>query len=396
MEKPVKYINHEVADTLDSTNAFEGPEKLLEIWFTPNGNSAPAQPSSREGLLAVPRQVWETMLDLVQCKVLSVLSYERLDSYVLSESSFFVYPHVLILKTCGTTTLLEGLARMLEIVADLVPTLDPQPLRIFYSRRSFMFPDRQLHPHRSWENETAVLKQYFPDGQAMELGAGSDKWYVFSCVESQAGKPETNFNDFSLEIMMTDLDPAAASLFSFDAVKSLGSPPDSPPSSNPLECSVTSLESLASSVGCEPDDDDPGHHQGNILTRATEIDEIYPTVKNQAIDSFAFAPCGYSCNGVVDAERYFNIHVTPETGFSYASFETNVPPQRFGMSHLDVIQNVLSIFRPAKFTLVLFEEGKPKLGLPAGLTDKYKRTCEVNQSVGNYKMWYQTYCLAAQ
>ncbi|PRT55044.1 S-adenosylmethionine decarboxylase proenzyme [Wickerhamiella sorbophila] len=393
MEKPVKYINHEVADTLDSTNAFEGPEKLLEIWFAPKEPHVSAMAQPRQGLLAVPRQVWETMLNLVQCKVLSMLSYEGLDSYVLSESSFFVYPHVLILKTCGTTTLLDGLPRMLEIVADYTRTIDPSPLRIFYSRRSFMFPDRQLHPHRSWEDETAVLKQYFPDGQAMEFGAGKDKWYMFSCVQSQVGKTCDNFNDFSLEIMMTDLDPAAANLFSFDAVRSLNSPPGTPTSANPMESSMLSIDSMASSVGCEPDDDDPGHHQGNILTKATEIDEIYPTVTNQAIDSFAFAPCGYSCNGVIDAERYFSIHVTPETGFSYASFETNVPPQRFGMTHLDVIQKVLSIFRPANFTLVLFEEGKPKLGLPAGLSDKYSPTCEVSQSVGNYKMWYQTYRL---
>ena len=385
MEQPVKYINHEVADTLDSTHAFEGPEKLLEIWFS--SRTACAEPTARAGLLAVPRQVWETMLDLVHCKVLSVLSYENLDTYVLSESSFFVYPHTLVLKTCGTTTLLDGLPRILEIVAELVPTVAPQPARIFYSRRSFMFPDLQLHPHGSWTDEVAVLRRNFPHGQALEFGYGSDKWYLFSYTQPGVDRIDSR-DDFSLEIMMSDLDPSAASLFVTPPTRHLQSPPDSPDYKS-LEASVISIDSVTSSVGCEPDDDDPGHHKGNIMTKATQVDNIYPTVTNQAIDSFAFNPCWYSCNGVVDAERYFTIHVTPEAGFSYASFETNVSPTRFGMTHQDVISRVLAIFKPAKFTAVLFEES-PERGLQIPIPG-YDCTCKVAQSIGSYTMWFQNY-----
>lgn len=60
---------------------FEGPEKLLEIWFEPP--EAPTGDSERRGLLAVPREKWESMLDIVRCKVLSVIEGQELDAYLL-------------------------------------------------------------------------------------------------------------------------------------------------------------------------------------------------------------------------------------------------------------------------------------------------------------------------
>lgn len=55
---------------------FEGPEKLLEIWFSP-----PA--AGGLGLRSVPREKWEEMLDIVRCKVLSVIQGIELDAYLL-------------------------------------------------------------------------------------------------------------------------------------------------------------------------------------------------------------------------------------------------------------------------------------------------------------------------
>ena len=92
-----------------------GPEKLLEVWFAPTAKDlGPAKPT---GLKAVPEEIWKDMLDLVNCQVLSIVGSDDVDAYLLSESSMFVWPHKLILKTCGTTTLLSGLPRILEIAA---------------------------------------------------------------------------------------------------------------------------------------------------------------------------------------------------------------------------------------------------------------------------------------
>ncbi|KAJ0555975.1 putative adenosylmethionine decarboxylase [Helianthus annuus] len=60
-----------------------------------------------------------------------------------------------------------------------------------------------------------------------------------------------------------------------------------------------------------------GDSAGREMTEATGINRINP---NAQICDFAFDPCGYSMNAI-DGDRYSTIHVTPEDGFSYASFE---------------------------------------------------------------------------
>lgn len=168
-------INKDATVDLDSTNSFEGPEKLLEVWFSASPESLPAL-TAPAGLKAVPGETWKEMLDLVNCKVLSVVESEHVDAYLLSESSMFIFPHKLILKTCGTTTLLCGLPKILEIAAlqaHFPHTVgDPrigrataaQPYRVFYSRKNFLFPDRQRGPHRSWRDEVKNLDRLFLGG----------------------------------------------------------------------------------------------------------------------------------------------------------------------------------------------------------------------------------------
>lgn len=184
-------INREATVDLDSSNAFEGPEKLLELWFSPSATTLP--PSAHPtGLKAVSEQVWKEMLDLVNCKVLSVIGSEQVDAYLLSESSMFIFPHKLVLKTCGTTTLLCGLPRMLEIAAteagfphvkaDL-PNAVPAaaiPHRVFYSRKNFLNPDQQRGPHRSWRDEVKFLDQTFLNGSAYMIGKmNGEHWYLY-------------------------------------------------------------------------------------------------------------------------------------------------------------------------------------------------------------------------
>jgi S-adenosylmethionine decarboxylase len=56
---------------------FEGPEKLLEMWFAETPSDIGL------GLKSIPRQDWEEMLTQVGCKVLSVVKSAAVDAYLL-------------------------------------------------------------------------------------------------------------------------------------------------------------------------------------------------------------------------------------------------------------------------------------------------------------------------
>jgi len=70
----------------NTSSPFEGPEKLLEIWFAPSLADVPGATSTIEGkhgLRKVDRSVWEDMLAVVKCQVLSVVEGTEMDAYLL-------------------------------------------------------------------------------------------------------------------------------------------------------------------------------------------------------------------------------------------------------------------------------------------------------------------------
>ncbi|KAJ3352425.1 spermidine resistance protein, partial [Allomyces javanicus] len=77
--------------------SFEGAEKLLEVWFHEGPGTVhdhgdadavidgPAQKKRRTecGLRAIDRDTWQTMLNVVKCQILSVISNAHADAYLL-------------------------------------------------------------------------------------------------------------------------------------------------------------------------------------------------------------------------------------------------------------------------------------------------------------------------
>ena len=74
------------------------------------------------------------------CCIVSHRATQDFDAYVLSESSLFVYPERLMLKTCGTTQLLAAVPLLLE----LAQSLGMHACCTKYSRASFLFPEKQV------------------------------------------------------------------------------------------------------------------------------------------------------------------------------------------------------------------------------------------------------------
>ncbi|OJJ48490.1 hypothetical protein ASPZODRAFT_61905 [Penicilliopsis zonata CBS 506.65] len=400
-------INHEATHDLDSSNAFEGPEKLLEVWFAPSAEAlGPAQPA---GLKAVPEEIWKDMLDLVNCKVLSIVSSEDLDAYLLSESSMFVWPHKLILKTCGTTTLLSGLPRILEIAAlfggfpkAATPSrglaVAAAPYRVFYSRKNFLFPDRQRGPHRSWRDEVRTMDRLFLNGSAYMIGKmNSEHWYLYVTepytlltppaspkMEAEFHETETKVLDLpgetgtseeedeTLEILMTDLEEENAKQFYLDNAaavaekkyRNLGHQEDDHVDVFSNHSSdMSDIDSDNGNNDLPPELTTEGHALGTVVSEGCGLSDVYPksVYPESRVDAYLFTPCGFSANGVIPAPQgssgthYFTVHVTPEPHCSYASFETNVPHKQNGQTTAGIIQQVVDIFKPGRFSITLFE-----------------------------------------
>lgn len=321
------------------SGVFEGPEKTLEVFFRPKTNeslsdTAPFQnvvheeaviPSSSP-LKAGMRQLVRSDLDRIcrraRCTILSSVSNQYLDAYVLSESSLFVYSHCVVLKTCGTTTLLRCVATLIELAKRIGLEID----WLGYSRKNFNFPWDQAFPHESFHQELEYLSSHRSlserlDGNGYTLGpVTGDHWFVF--VADHTRRLSNNMDtDRVLNIMMFDIDQNIAQKFYYDQYQS-----------------QTEDETEEESV----------RRISREQSKSARIDTLCPGF---AMDARAFEPCGYSMNAIL-FRSYVTMHITPEDGSSYASFETN---QKV-VTYNSIINNVIRAFRPKRFVMTLMAD----------------------------------------
>jgi len=301
-----------------TVSAFEGPEKRFEVDFKIN-------PSRPLGLRIYSKEQWQELLNYANCTIISSLCNEYCDSYVLSESSLFVFPAKMILKTCGTTTLLRTIPKLLEYARGCQMSIE----YVMYSRKNFLMPEKQIAPHTSWNDEVEYLDEYF-DGQSYLMGPiTKDHWYLY--VADYSDPCDAASKEVTLEIMMHKLDRASASQF----------------------------------------------YRKEGIAERDKFPGVAELINGQETDEYNFTPCGYSMNGLAD-QFYSTIHVTPEAHCSYASFETNLSVN----SYKNSVLRVFDIFKPGTVTLTLFRENtdsehdKLDLVLP-GYTLKYKTVSDL-------------------
>ncbi|XVF20534.1 hypothetical protein REPUB_Repub12eG0008500 [Reevesia pubescens] len=286
-----------------SAIGFEGYEKRLELSFFDPGFVIDPRGM---GLRSLSKVQLDEILKPAECTIVSSLSNNHVDSYVLSESSLFVYPYKIIIKTCGTTKLLLSIPAILKLANNL--SLSVRSVR--YTRGSFIFPGAQPFPHHNFSEEVAILDHFFLKlcscRKAYIMG-GSDKtkkWHVYS---ASAQVRCHSHPVYTLEMCMTGLDRKKASVF---------------------------YKTHASSAA--------------LMTECSGIRKILP--QSQICD-FEFDPCGYSMNSI-EKDAISTIHVTPEEGFSYASFEA--AGYDFGTVNWNqLIERVLACFKPAEFSVSL-------------------------------------------
>ena len=339
---------------------FEGPEKTMEIIFR-NGVGI------SNGLRSLKRKQLDRICAAAKCTIMSKISNNHVDAYVLSESSLFVYSHRLVMKTCGTTTLLRCIGTILSYTDDLGMELT----WLGYSRKNLFFPKQQEWPHSSFGDEMKYIDSHEKLQNRLQ-GVGhilgpitGDHWFVYvadleDITTHVAGGNSRNPSPTASTILSNDIHHPIR------AVSNGALPPpsliiSSAGTTDPyvgddrtinmmmfdMAPGVASQFYLANTPG-----------GGKEMTQKSGIAALCPGAK---IDETSFAPCGYSMNAILH-DAYYTIHVTPEPECSYVSFETNASLR----SYSALVRNVLRVFKPRRFLLTLFGDDKALKALSTG------------------------------
>ena len=276
---------------MSTPSFFEGPEKKLELVVTPDSPS----------LRSLGDETWREVIRAAGADVISVLRNDHCDAYLLSESSLFVFDDYCVMITCGLTTLVDSVERLLQTIsADSIAFL-------VYERKNEHFPERQP---TSFYEDARRLQAMVP-GRALRFG-DEHGHYVQMFHSTRAFVPETN--DPTLEILMHRIDERVAARFTTAEVS-----------------------------------------EGRSLAAALGIDSVLPGFDTS---EYVFDPTGYSLNAL-RGEEYYTIHVTPEEVGSYVSFETNYD---FRGKLTELVGSITKVFQPRAFDVVtFFPEGEPEL-----------------------------------
>ncbi len=261
---------------------FEGSEKKLEVVVSTKMGS----------LRQLPREFWLEMVSKANAEVLSTLSNEDCDAYLLSESSLFVWHDRFLMLTCGTTTLVE--AALHFIAQKGVESIDS----LCYQRKNEYHSQLQK---TSLDEDLRRLRELMPM-RAFQLGY-LDSHHHYLAHYDKLYQPDPQ--DKTCELLMYHIEGEVA-----DYLRSEGQT-------------------------CEE------------IRKKLALDVI---LEGFELDDFVFSPCGYSINAIRGKE-YATIHVTPEPHSSYVSFETNLD---LGGSHFFIVKTLLEILKPRTWDTVSF------------------------------------------
>ena len=242
------------------------------------------------------RSYWENLVAASKAQILSEVSNKSMTAYLLSESSLFVYDHYLVMITCGTTQLVSAVKKLMKTYkADQIDAF-------FYERKNELLPQEQS---TDFFKDVKVLRKWF-DGEALRYGR-EDEHHLLLFASNKEYQPAKD--DHTMEVLMHGIDPSVIAMFN--------------------NCK-----------GCNPE--------------KLRVDSGISDIVLGKIDDYVFDPMGYSLNSI-HGNRYFTIHVTPESDGSYISFETNAFDKE---TQVEWTKKVLNVFKPMSFDLVLFNNGK--------------------------------------
>jgi len=292
----------------DAPSFFEGTEKRIEIDFAGDGD-----------LRKVDMSDWKEVVHLSATQILNHKEGSKFTSFLLSESSLIVYPKKAVIKTCGQTTPIGSVAKIMSAAKGV----GMEPEWLCYSRKNFLSPAEQPAEHQSMVVETAFCRKACGGvGDAFVLGPMTgEHWFVYDANFKWTDC--TKKGDFHIDMMMYGLPSDVQQVFHTS----------------------------------EPEGSRAG---ATAMTKASGLGDIISSIGGE-VDDYCFDKCGYSCN-IHAGDAYAMVHVTPQESCSYASFETNIGSDLIGAAigadvsgSLDtLVCGILDSFRPERVTITLF------------------------------------------
>lgn len=261
---------------------FEGSEKKVEVVVAENAPS----------LRSLGQPFWEKMVAKCNATILSSISNDKCDAYLLSESSLFVWEHHFVMLTCGTTTLVESVKTFMDIFEK------EQILSVIFQRKN----EYQSHLQKSSFAEDISALQKRMSGVAYQLG-NLDTHHNYIYHLDKPYIPDDN--DYTYELLMYHIQGPVANYLRSE------------------------------------------EQDAQTIRTLMNFEEILPGFE---IDDFVFEPFGYSMNALKDG-FYATMHITPQEESSYVSFETNLD---LANEHTEIFNKLIAILQPESFDIISF------------------------------------------
>ena len=162
---------------------FEGSEKKIELIFSEDSPS----------LFEKPLSFWKKIVRSCGAEIISYSKFPKIHSFILSESSLFLWKHRLVLITCGKTALSQSLIKILK-------SFPKDSIEVcFFQRKNEFFPQIQKS---CFYKDLKKIKKRMP-GKAYRFGSLHDH-HFFLFHNDTDFMPEAL--DQTLEILIYDSD----------------------------------------------------------------------------------------------------------------------------------------------------------------------------------------------
>ncbi|MBB1270321.1 adenosylmethionine decarboxylase [Shewanella sp. SR44-3] len=274
---------------------FEGAEKKLEVVISDSG------PNLRD--LGV--DFWHALVASADADILSQISNDHLDSYILSESSLFVWDKKLIMLTCGGTRLVNALMHLIQVLG-----VDAISFVSFQRKNEFI---AALQPS-TFAEDIALIRQHI-SGKAYRIGhLDSHHHYLFHSPNPYANALEEK----NCELLMYHISGDIAAY-----LRSQG-------------------------------------QNAEVIRQQLRLAELF---SGFTLDDHLFSPLGYSVNGIKD-DKYFTIHISPQEQSAYVSIETNLDLANYPYP---VFAKLLERLQPSSWDIIGFNLAHEESDFPVHL-----------------------------